>query len=256
MPKLQSSLQRSQTLESKRNAAKKGPRTTVKKNKTAYRYKLEVREDQRVLFIGEGNFSFALSLAEKIHRGDNFVCTAFDTEIMTCEKYPEAQGNLDALRDMGARCLFEVDATRLSKNTALKGQFYDKIIFNFPHVGLGIKDQNRNVMANQDLIINFMQQSRKKLNKGGDIVISIKTGIPYDLWQMKKLARDVGLELRRSFEFLPDDYPGYAHRRTIGFDATISAPDNLEITKKPARMFILGEVVTGDESSSEINEED
>lgn len=186
-----------------------------------------------------GNFSFSKALADILHRADNFTCTAFDSKETALTKYPEAQENLVALNDMEAEILFQVDATNLIKTPELKGRLYDKIVFNFPHVGLGIKDQEKNVKANQNMILLFLEHASKKLRKGGKIFVSLKTGLPYDLWDIKALGKAAGLALNRSCEFVASDYPGYAHRRTIGFQEFISSSNNEEINKKNPRMYIF-----------------
>ncbi|KAI8901966.1 hypothetical protein BC833DRAFT_575183 [Globomyces pollinis-pini] len=231
----------------KKNLKRKRKESVIQpKKKTTYRYKLQVKEDEKVLFIGEGNFSFALSLADKIHRADSFVCTAFDSKSITVEKYPESAENIQALEDMEGQVLFEVDGSKLTKDSRLKQKKFDYIIFNFPHVGLGIKDQDQNILANQTLLgafflesTNFLTSESNGDNQDGQIVVTLKSGLPYDLWDVKQIAKDAGYVLDRSCEFKPDDFPGYAHRRTIGFDKKVSNPDNMEITKKPSRMYIF-----------------
>lgn len=44
--------------------------------------------------------------------------------------------------------LCKVDATEL-ETSPLLDKNYDMVIFNFPHVGLGIKEQNDNIEVNQ-----------------------------------------------------------------------------------------------------------
>lgn len=188
-----------------------------------------------------------MALSEILHRADNFTCTAFDSKETAIAKYPETLENLEALNDMEAEIIFNVDATNLSKQAELKGKYFDKIIFNFPHVGLGIKDQERNIRANQEMILLFFEQASKKLNQGGQIFVSLKTGEPYDHWDVKTLGRSAGLVLKRSCEFVASDYPGYAHRRTIGFEDGLSSANNEEINKKSPRMYIFS---SADQSSS------
>jgi 25S rRNA (uracil2634-N3)-methyltransferase len=174
-------------------------------------------------------------------RADNFICTCFDSEEVVHTKYPEARTFIDTLLDLEALVLFNVDATALSKTSAFKGKSFDKIIFMFPHVGLGIKDQDRNIFANQELILNFLKEAKCRLEPEGQIIITCKTGIPYDKWNVKDLGRQSGLIVARSFEFVPLDFPGYSHRRTLGFEEGKSSEDNSEILKNPPRTFIFND---------------
>ena len=41
-------------------------------------------------------------------------------------------------------------------------------------------------------------------------------GKPYDLWDIRALAKSAGFRAQRSFRFSADMYPGYSHARTIG----------------------------------------
>jgi 25S rRNA (uracil2634-N3)-methyltransferase len=211
----------------------------VKKKKGTYRYKLQVQETEELLLVGEGNFSFALSLAEGLHRADNMTVTTFDSIEIANEKYHDAGDNARGLEDMEGIVLYKVDATKLSLTPELKSKRFDKIIFNFPHVGAGIKDQDENIRANQHLLLEFFNESQMKLKDNGQVIVTIKTGLPYDKWNIKLLAKSAGLKLSRSFDFHPSDFPGYAHRRTIGYVEILSAGNNQEIIKKSPKTYIF-----------------
>lgn len=95
----------------------------------------------RILLIGEGNFSFARALTINAPTSledlppSNVTATAYDTEEDCYMKYPEAQIIVQGLREMGIEVLFNVDATKLDKVSALKGKRWDRIVWNFPHAG-------------------------------------------------------------------------------------------------------------------------
>jgi 25S rRNA (uracil2634-N3)-methyltransferase len=95
----------------------------------------------RILLIGEGNFSFAVALLQHPPAPlehlppPNITATALDTEEECHAKYPDAEQNVRILREKGAQVLFGVDATRLEKTSALKGKVFDRIVWNFPHAG-------------------------------------------------------------------------------------------------------------------------
>lgn len=50
----------------------------------------------------------------------------------------------------------------------------------------------------------------------GTAIITLFEGAPYDLWDIKSLAKSVGFRTRRSFQFQSSTYPGYKHARTLG----------------------------------------
>jgi len=48
------------------------------------------------------------------------------------------------------------------------------------------------------------------------IIVTLFESEPYTLWNIKDLARHVGLKVSRSFKFQASAYPGYRHARTLG----------------------------------------
>jgi len=95
----------------------------------------------KILLIGEGNFSFAYALtinppSQLQHLPPQSVtATAYDSEEECLAKYPDAQEKIGALRARGVNVLFGVDATKLEKVSQLKGKRWDKVVWNFPHSG-------------------------------------------------------------------------------------------------------------------------
>eukprot|EP00158_Paraphelidium_tribonemae_P001474 Partr_v1_DN24433_c1_g1_i1_m66646 putative Domain of unknown function (DUF2431) len=226
----------------------------------------QFEQGDRILLIGEANFSFALALANlfKPKLSDIVIETLADDEAalkemqspsvditattldpleVTLEKYPDASENMKNLNDLNVRCLSGIDGTQLEKYLKRDNPVdkWEKIVFNFPHVGAGIKDQERNVIANQQLIFKFMESAKHFLAhpSTGEIHISIKQGSPYDEWGIKDIAKLAGLQCKRSFSFDHTKFPGYAHRRTLGFKEGLSKSENEEVMKKGARTFIF-----------------
>ncbi|KAI8914230.1 hypothetical protein EDD86DRAFT_231639 [Gorgonomyces haynaldii] len=194
-------------------------------------------DSENILFIGEGNFSFAWAVCEQLGTGEHLVCTCFDSEKVLKEKYEDAIGNIEQLQFMEAQILYGVDCTKLESFASLKRRRFSKIIFNFPHVGKGIKDQDRNIRANQELIQGFFESAQLLLEEKGEIYVTLKSGEPYDSWNIKNIAKSCELRCTRSFFFEPSDYPGYQHRRTIGFSEGLSAADNSEISNSKTFIF-------------------
>lgn len=96
----------------------------------------------RILLIGEGNFSFARALVidppEDLHSlpPQNVTATAYDSEEECYQKYPDAHSIVKAVREKGVQVIFNVDGTKLEKTSALKGRKWDRIVWNFPHAGM------------------------------------------------------------------------------------------------------------------------
>ncbi|KAJ6171658.1 hypothetical protein N7470_000725 [Penicillium chermesinum] len=167
----------------------------------------------RVLLIGEGDFSFARSLAKQ-YKCRKLLATCYDSQETLLKKYPQAAQNIhDILHSkvkskanegplpsenrqeptaksaQGPKVLYSVDARKLGlqggggkevragftrkepKKPAWKTKQsksspppprtpngpWDVICFNFPHVGGLSTDVNRQVRANQELLVEFFK---------------------------------------------------------------------------------------------------
>lgn len=173
---------------------------------------------------------------------------------------------------------------------------WDIICFNFPHVGGLSTDVNRQVRANQELLVSFfkgcvsllstnsctdedggekdfndvdddgegwewpssdddddsesgetsndggVETSGKRLPRtgGGQIVVTLFEGEPYTLWNVRDLARHVGLRVVTSFRFPWGCYPGYSHARTIGeIEGKNGGRGGWRGEDREARMFVF-----------------
>ena len=111
--------------------------------------------NHRILLIGEGDFSFSRALLES-HKCSSLLATSYDSQSAVLSKYPQAATATKALEEAGCKVEYKIDATKLghvggngggSKHVRKGG--WDRIVFNFPHVGGLTKDVNRQVRANQ-----------------------------------------------------------------------------------------------------------
>ncbi|KAI0639914.1 hypothetical protein C8Q77DRAFT_1205326 [Trametes polyzona] len=206
------------------------------KGKAPLRPTIPFAPTDNILLIGEGNFSFARALA--LHPppsleflpASNITATAYDTEDDCYAKYPDARDIVASLRQKGVTVLFGVDATKLEKCHALKGRTFDRIVWNFPHAGKGITDQDRNILSNQLLLLGFLRSAAPFLASGpipvvnkarkrkrnpddddsgedeaeyagtegpdtsrknrGTVLITLRNVAPYTLWDLPKLAKN------------------------------------------------------------------
>lgn len=321
--RLRAALLNQQALKSKADAAKRAQQHSMKKKtnpkqnsrKPWFPYTM----DDRILLIGEGNFSFAHSIAKKLGTGVNIVATAYDSESVVDEKYTDdASAHLQAFKDFGGTVWFDIDATRLGSYSQLceLGKF-THVVFNFPHAGAGIKDQMKNIQTNQVLLAGFFtsvqtlltegrplnsaaiarrKQKEKRafakedeeesedeavtdssevfefegakasvefaesdnslgegkdeddtveteytptLNRQGQIQVSLKSGLPYSQWNIKGLANACGLETYTTRPFDLRVFPGYQHRRTLGFKQGVSKDENQEIRDNNPKLYIF-----------------
>lgn len=203
-----------------RAAHKKSPKSKPTKKPQPT---IPFQAEDRILLVGEGDFSFSKSIVEE-HGCCDITATCLDSKEELFEKYtPQAQEHVTYLEQEGQTVLYNVDATKLDKNKTLQkaagqagGQLFEIVLFNFPHVGGKSTDVNRQVRFNQELLVSFFRSVQPLLSPTGTIVVTLFDGEPYTLWNIRDLARHTGLEVQRSFKFLAEAYPGYSHVRTLG----------------------------------------
>ena len=176
----------------------------------------------RILLVGEGDFSFSSALLTT-HACTSLIATAFDPEPTVISKYPQAASHISALTSVeGCKVLYGIDATKIGKGgvgsggKATKKGGFDRIVFNFPHVGGLTKDVYRQVRHNQELLQGFFKAAQPLLAVNGTIVVTVFEGEPYEQWNLRALAKDAGMKVQRSFRFQAEVYPGYRHTRTLG----------------------------------------
>ncbi|KAK1229790.1 hypothetical protein PQX77_007138 [Marasmius sp. AFHP31] len=249
---------------------KTGPVTVKGKGKTKAadaiprRPIIPFRPTDTILLIGEGNFSFARALVScqatssttpsspstskeaDEHPSlavlaqlppNNITATAYDSEDDCYAKYPDAREIVLELRSKGVEVVFGVDAGKLEALAKNKGKGkgkelkkWDKVVWNFPHAGKGITDQDRNILSNQLLILSFLRSAAKILKDGpvpdvtsstgkkrkrkddkvedeeeseeedirelssagprGTVLITLRNVAPYTLWDVPKLAKN------------------------------------------------------------------
>ncbi|THW86257.1 hypothetical protein D6D15_07516 [Aureobasidium pullulans] len=223
----------------------------------------------RILIIGDGDLSFSRSLVDK-HGCAALLATTYDTEAELLEKYPQAQENKDAIEAEEQRVLHGVDAAKLGQKEVKKqAGGWERVVFNFPHVGGKSTDVNRQVRYNQEMLVSFFKAVTPLLAPHGTVIVTLFEGEPYTLWNIRDLARHSGLEVQRSFRFQAEVYPGYSHARTLG---NIEGGGGWKGEERPSRSYVFqhkgaGELVQkqqaknnkrkkADESDDEDSDED
>lgn len=262
---------------------------SAKKQKTADKPSLPLQASQRravpfgeyehILLVGEGDFSFTRSLAIE-HGCANVVATSYDLKADVQEKYPQFEGIRAALEELTPPVPLHhgIDATKLSSYKHLKcvreddgqehmGDGWDTIVFMFPHTGGLSTDVNRQVRANQALLVSFFKscletslpkqrlqilasQVHKShpsplaprsqfLRMGGKIMVTLFEGEPYTLWNVRDLARHAGLKVVESWRLDWEQYLGYKHVRTLG---AIEGGGGWKGEEREARMYVFEKV--------------
>ncbi|KAL3643317.1 hypothetical protein CASFOL_014132 [Castilleja foliolosa] len=172
----------------------------------------------RILLVGEGDFSFALSLATAFGDASNMVATSLDSEGMLEVKYmSSARANVALLKLKGCTILHEVDALTMSQHPNLRHRVFDRIAYNFPHAGfVGREDNSYQISLHKEVVGGFLRNGRNMLTEKGEIHVTHKTEYPYSEWEIVKLGQDAGLKLTGIESFNVHAYPGYVNRRGAG----------------------------------------
>jgi 25S rRNA (uracil2634-N3)-methyltransferase len=167
---------------------------------------------QNILVVGDGDLSFSLSLVLATG-GSNVTATTFDTRSELFEKYASAPSTVRSLRQAGATVLHGIDATRLDEFD-WEGEKFDRIVFNFPHIGGATKED---LLLNQALLREFFSSSTELLNGPvAEVHVSLRTTMFYNSWDVTKQGMAAGYKLHKTKPFRADLFLRYENQRTKG----------------------------------------
>jgi 25S rRNA (uracil2634-N3)-methyltransferase len=209
---------------------------------------------ERILLVGEGNFSFARALCKQLGSGAGVYATCLDSDATLTQKYPDAaECRKEIEESYGGTCLTGVDATRLHKVKEFRDAF-KKIVFNFPHLGTGEKDVEKIIALHRKFLAAFFVSAAKCLDprQHSSIHVALKTSEPYKSFKIVQIVRAAcpELDLSTVAPFMPAAWDGYAHRRTIGFSEKYSKADSEELAKG-AKVYVFGRSRTAVEDEDE-----
>lgn len=161
------------------------------------------------LLVGEGNLSFALSLAQMDQVNPSRL-TASTFEPLT-NLSDSTKNNAEALKSLNTRVLHAVDATMLSAVFGLEQ--FDTIIFQFPNVASREPVEGHN--PNFILVRDFLISAALHLSNQGQVLISAVHN-PYYLgaFHFEEAAKIAGFLPPENVPFEPEDFPGYSHTMT------------------------------------------
>ena len=181
---------------------------------------LNLLSGKRVLFIGEGNFSFVASLVKPIsYCKADIIATSFES---SKEWLPATIENIASLRENNIVVQDSVDGTKLDKYFH-HGSF-DVIVFQFPNTGN--RDGIRGRTSNFVLVRRFLRSARICLKECGCILITVVDS-PYHkgVFHFPQAARDAGFDVTGPMLFDPADFPGYQHINTNDDESAIEDYD-------------------------------
>ncbi|KAL6999079.1 25S rRNA (uracil2634-N3)-methyltransferase [Sarracenia purpurea var. burkii] len=102
---------------------------------------------QKILLVGEGDFSFSASLAVAFGSAHNMIATSLNSKGFLSRNYKSAMSNIQILRSRGAKVMHDVDATQMANSFLFQGMTFDRIVFNFPHAGFFPNESRESVLG-------------------------------------------------------------------------------------------------------------
>ncbi|CAH9083704.1 unnamed protein product [Cuscuta europaea] len=193
---------------------------------------------QKILLVGEGDFSFGTSLVAAFGCASNLTATSLEHKRDLKKVYGKAVGNIQVLRSNGCKVWHAVDATVMASHPSLKNLVFDRIIFNFPFAVLSKQEWSllhlETVLEKQrSLVENFLENAKRMIGEKGEIHITHRKDGIFGAWRIKFLASKLGLQLVGAIDFNICDFPGYNPKWGNGSD------DNLESFPSKTYMFRL-----------------
>ncbi|KAK0094171.1 hypothetical protein PV326_011670 [Microctonus aethiopoides] len=176
-------------------------------------------ENDKVLLLGEGNFSFSVSLLKH-----NLKIILISTCYEPVPISETAHENIKYLKNHGVCVLLGVDATKLPEHYQLNNLRFNKILFNFPHVCSKMRlDKNR------ELLRNFFISAEKLLEAKGQVLVSLCNGQggtnmdkPQrkwdDSWKIKEMAAHGNFILTAVEPYVSNNFSNYTRTGYRGLD--------------------------------------
>ena len=145
-------------------------------------------KSSNILTVGDGDFSFSLSLINAGHKTNRLTATSYESYDSVTTVYTNSKSILNQITKSGVKILHNVDATNLNKTPQILLNTYDIIVWNFPCIGIehGADGQAEHIQKNQELLTIFFHNAWKYLNINNkkEIHITHKTIEPFSWWDI------------------------------------------------------------------------
>ncbi|KAH7860725.1 hypothetical protein Vadar_017234 [Vaccinium darrowii] len=201
-------------------------------NKKKVRWIKHYNSAQKILLVGEGDFSFSACLAKAFGSGRNMVATSLHSERLQVQKHWSSEEHLEKLERLGCLVLQKVDVYEMSYHHTLKHMKFDVIVFNFPHAGhfYGYTETDEELIEmHKELLRGFFKSAREMLVKeGAEVHVTQRNDYPYNTWELENIAKESGFNLKEKVRLEKGDYPGYHNKRGGDIDCNRTFPITFE----------------------------
>ncbi len=192
----------------------------INKSKQAFDFVNAVAQG-KTLFVGEGNFSFCLSITKQLRNPYNIVATTNEAQN---EFVDLTKKNISLLQQLEVKLFCKTDATQIHKDFA--GQTFNNIIFQFPHTGSREPIQGRN--PNFVLLRDFLKSAKSLLSYRGKVIVSIVDSPYYQgAFQIEEAGTEAKYKRYTIYKFNPLIFKDYVHTMTNEDESAISKNDDL-----------------------------
>jgi len=215
----------------------KGGYASIKSSASDSGYGGLYRDDtyESILAVGDGDFSFSLSLAKGFAEAGSkckLVASSHESYESVRKTYSDADATLAELKSLGVEVLHGVDATALHESPDIGSKRFDVIIWNFPCVGVAEKKlpveytagaqgpdgQAGEVELNKQLMRDFFKNAANSITcNTGEVHIVHKTFEPFSWIDMPAHNEEskgaLVLDCRVVFDRIL--YPGYVNRKVL-----------------------------------------
>jgi hypothetical protein len=169
-----------------------------------------------ILCLGEGNFSFALSLLKNLQLSSipftKLLATSFDNLEDVIAKYPESLNILDTIKKLtnndeclilhGINAVFPLH-TQLPDETI---QVFDHVVFNFPHLG------REDAIAHSQLIAHFLHSISSSISISSRIYLTL-TKNQAERWKLVEMVDKNKMKINSEIILREDVWNGYELKR-------------------------------------------
>ena len=186
------------------------------KNSTSLLYDL-LKQDSRVLTLGDGDFSYSLCIAESnacVGMKSQIVATSYESEETVINVYPTGRENLQKLLARNVTVKHSVDAANLLQSFQMSdfpgpALLFDVVVWNFPCIAArnGADGQTTELEENRELLRNFFNNIHQFLvhdpaeGRIGAVHVTHKTSEPFSWWGIRRIAEECDLNFHGAVVF-------------------------------------------------------